>query len=134
MTFDFDRFDYFFSADSADHWLDEALRAVPLPDGFLTRMSTLAETALPEAADGRDHSSPLVSARPGDGGSYRVRSSIHGSRPHYPLFSPPAAALPAPFPRAGHDGPACAPVEWLKGEARFPQPFDSQRSLRPICR
>ena len=27
----------------ADHWLDEALRAVPLPDGFLTRMTRLAE-------------------------------------------------------------------------------------------
>ena len=31
--------------DAVDHWLDEALRAVPLPDGFFARMSTLADSA-----------------------------------------------------------------------------------------
>lgn len=29
--------------DAVDHWIDQALRAVPLPDGFLTRMTRLAE-------------------------------------------------------------------------------------------
>jgi hypothetical protein len=32
-----------------DHWLDEALRNVALPDGFLSRMAKLARR--PEAAD-----------------------------------------------------------------------------------
>jgi hypothetical protein len=29
----------------SDDWLDEALRSVPLPGGFLTRMSVLAQNA-----------------------------------------------------------------------------------------
>jgi hypothetical protein len=28
----------------SDHWIDEALRTVPLPAGFLTRMSLLAQS------------------------------------------------------------------------------------------
>lgn len=35
------------AADLADHWLDEALCTVPLPDGFLSRMTAFAhETSL----------------------------------------------------------------------------------------
>lgn len=41
------------SRDAVDHWLDEALRAVPLPDGFLARLSQLADRP-PEHTDGRD--------------------------------------------------------------------------------
>ena len=36
-------------AEVSDHWIDEALRAVPLPDGFLTRMSRLAQSAQPDS-------------------------------------------------------------------------------------
>jgi hypothetical protein len=35
--------------ESSDHWIDEALRTVPLPAGFLTRMSLLAQSAQPDA-------------------------------------------------------------------------------------
>jgi hypothetical protein len=38
------------AADVSDHWIDEALRAVPLPDGFLTRMSRLAQSSQPDAS------------------------------------------------------------------------------------
>ncbi len=41
------------SPDAVDHWLDEALRAVPLPDGFLARVSQLADRP-PEQSDRRD--------------------------------------------------------------------------------
>ena len=30
-------------ADTVDHWLDDALRAVPLPDGFFARLNRLAD-------------------------------------------------------------------------------------------
>jgi hypothetical protein len=49
MTFDLDRWagDGASSGDgapeAADHWLDDALRAVPLPDGFLGRLAKLAD-------------------------------------------------------------------------------------------
>ena len=33
----------------SDHWIDEALRTVPLPAGFLTRMSLLAQSAQSDA-------------------------------------------------------------------------------------
>jgi len=36
----------------ADHWMDEALRTVPLPDGFLTRMTRLAERPSAPARSG----------------------------------------------------------------------------------
>jgi hypothetical protein len=38
---------------AADHWLDDALRTVPLPDGFLdrVRLFTLASTAGPHSAE-----------------------------------------------------------------------------------
>jgi hypothetical protein len=54
MTFEMDSLDDEVSADAVDHWLDEALRAVPLPDGFLTRMRTLAERAECKAAGARE--------------------------------------------------------------------------------
>lgn len=41
------------SRDAVDHWLDEALRAVPLPDGFMARLSQLAERP-PESSDSMD--------------------------------------------------------------------------------
>jgi hypothetical protein len=31
------------SADAVDHWLDDALRSVPLPDGFFARLNRLAD-------------------------------------------------------------------------------------------
>ena len=34
-----------FAADGADEWVDEALRNVPLPDGFLSRMTLLIPAA-----------------------------------------------------------------------------------------
>jgi len=36
--------------DTPDDWLDEALRTIPLPDGFLTRMSHLAVATPCDAA------------------------------------------------------------------------------------
>jgi len=50
------------SADAVDHWLDDALRAVPVPDGFLARVIRLAD-APPEQADDRDHDGPLAHTR-----------------------------------------------------------------------
>jgi hypothetical protein len=44
-----------------DHWLDEALRAVPLPDGFLTRVRMLASGAdASSVADDRGFSAGRV--------------------------------------------------------------------------
>ena len=68
------------SADVVDHWLDEALRAVPLPDGFFARMCTLADSP-PDLADGRDNSAHLSTHRPLDGASRRTEASPRGSRP-----------------------------------------------------
>lgn len=31
------------SADAVDHWLDDALRSVPLPDGFFARLNRLTD-------------------------------------------------------------------------------------------
>jgi hypothetical protein len=63
MTFEIDNSGDDPSADVADHWLDEALRAVPLPDGFLTRMRTLADSAECEVAGSRAHSGDLMPSR-----------------------------------------------------------------------
>jgi len=62
MTFDLNIWGSEASADVADHWLDDALRAVPLPDGFLARVSRLAD-APTERADDRDHDGPLAPTR-----------------------------------------------------------------------
>jgi hypothetical protein len=35
----------------SDGWLDEALRTVPLPSGFLDRMSVLAHPIFPDRSD-----------------------------------------------------------------------------------
>jgi hypothetical protein len=54
------------SRDAVDHWLDEALRAVPLPDGFIARLSRMADRQLadrpPENSDGRDDAGRRASA------------------------------------------------------------------------
>ena len=73
------------SADVVDHWLDEALRAVPLPDGFFARMCTLADSPPDRAddsrADGRDNSAHPLPQRRTDGTSRRSEASTRGSRP-----------------------------------------------------
>ena len=40
------------AVEMSDHWIDEALRAVPLPEGFLTRMSLLAQSAQSDTPTG----------------------------------------------------------------------------------
>jgi hypothetical protein len=61
MTFDMhtwgdyssaDGFDHGPAGDAIDHWLDDRLRAVPLPDGFFARLRRLADPA-PDVADDR---------------------------------------------------------------------------------
>ena len=64
MTFDLDSLGGYPSADPSDHWLDAALRAVPLPDGFYQRISTLAD--LPARAAGLGESSPFVRPDPAE--------------------------------------------------------------------
>ena len=58
MTFDLYSAGGFPYSDAADPWLDDALRSVPLPDGFLARMSSLAKEPPPskEFADSRSNS------------------------------------------------------------------------------
>jgi hypothetical protein len=68
------------SADAADHWLDDALRAVPLPDGFFARLSRLAD-APPERADDSDHNGRLAPTRGVAGTSRRFESSTRKIRP-----------------------------------------------------
>lgn len=80
MTFDMYRSYDGRSADAADHWLDEALRAVPLPDGFFVRMCTLAD-APPDGADGRDGAAHLPSHRRADGTIRPARASTNFGRP-----------------------------------------------------
>jgi hypothetical protein len=65
---------------AVDHWLDQALRAVPLPDGFFSRMCTLAD-APPDRADGRDGAAYRQSDRRADRTSLPAQSSTRGSRP-----------------------------------------------------
>jgi hypothetical protein len=65
---------------AVDHWLDEALRAVPLPDGFFLRMSTLAD-APPDRADGRDSAAPLPSRRRTEENLWPAQASTHFGRP-----------------------------------------------------
>ncbi len=50
------------STDAVDHWLDDALRAVPLPDGFFARLSRLSDSP-PERADDREHDGRLAPTR-----------------------------------------------------------------------
>jgi hypothetical protein len=58
MTFDLYSAGGFPYSDAADTWLDDALRSVPLPDGFLSRMISLAKEPPPskEFADSRSNS------------------------------------------------------------------------------
>lgn len=55
MTFEMHGWGSELSADGSDrwldHWLDDALRAVPVPDGFLARLSRLADAP----NDGAEH-------------------------------------------------------------------------------
>lgn len=72
MTFDLDRWagDGASSGqgapDVADHWLDDALRAVSLPDGFFGRLAKLADAPLgrSDSYDGeRDRNDRYISTR-----------------------------------------------------------------------
>jgi hypothetical protein len=72
MNFDLERWGSDGAADGhgapevADHWLDDALRSVPLPDGFLGRLAKLAETTpgRGEMRDGeRDRSDRFAATR-----------------------------------------------------------------------
>ncbi len=65
---------------AVDHWLDDALRAVPLPDGFFARMCTLAD-APPDHADGMDGAAHLPPYRRTDGTLLPAQSSMHFGRP-----------------------------------------------------
>lgn len=58
MTFDLYSAGGFPYSEAADPWLDDALRSVPLPDGFLARMISLANEPPPskEFADSRSNS------------------------------------------------------------------------------
>jgi hypothetical protein len=58
MTFDLYSAGGFPYSEAADPWLDDALRSVPLPDGFLARMISLAKEPPPlnEFADSRSNS------------------------------------------------------------------------------
>lgn len=60
--------------DAVDSWLDDALRAVPLPDGFFARLSRLAD-APPEIADERDRNDSLTRTRGLSGTSRRYEAS-----------------------------------------------------------
>jgi hypothetical protein len=58
-----------------DHWLDDALRAVPVPDGFLARLNRLADAPV----DGTEH-------RDDSGERTRERTATRGlstSSAHY---------------------------------------------------
>lgn len=48
--------------DVADHWLDDTLRGVPLPDGFLARLSRLSD-APPARDEDRDHNGRFAPTR-----------------------------------------------------------------------
>ncbi len=50
------------ASDVTDHWLDDALRGVPLPEGFLARLSRLSE-APPARDEDRDHNGRFVPTR-----------------------------------------------------------------------
>ena len=50
------------AADVTDHWLDDALRGVPLPEGFLARLSRLSE-APPARDEDRDHDGRFAPTR-----------------------------------------------------------------------
>jgi hypothetical protein len=80
MTFDMYRTCDDRSEDTVDHWLDEALRAVPLPDGFFARMCTLAD-APPDRADGRDGAAQRPLHRRADATSRPAQASTHVGRP-----------------------------------------------------
>lgn len=77
---DYGSADRFGSADVVDHWLDDALRAVPLPDGFLARVSRLAE-APPERSDDRDDNDRLAPTRGLSSATRRREASRRGIRP-----------------------------------------------------
>jgi hypothetical protein len=68
------------SSDAVDHWLDDALRAVPLPDGFLARLSRLADRP-PEHTGDRDDSDRRAATRGLSDVSRRHEASKRGIRP-----------------------------------------------------
>jgi hypothetical protein len=80
MTFDMYRSGGDPLEDAVDHWLDEALRAVPLPDGFFARMCTLAD-APPDRADGRDGAAQRQPHRGADATLRPAQASTYVGRP-----------------------------------------------------
>jgi hypothetical protein len=70
------------SRDAVDHWLDDALRAVPLPDGFLARVGKLAERP-PECSEGRDDAGRRGSAHASTRGLADVSRRLEAS--HRPI-------------------------------------------------
>jgi hypothetical protein len=50
------------ATDMTDHWLDGALRGVPLPEGFFARLSRLSE-APPARDEDRDHNGRFAPTR-----------------------------------------------------------------------
>jgi len=81
MNFEMNTWGDYSSADAVDHWLDDALRAVPLPDGFFERLSRLSDSP-PERADDRDHDGHLAPNRGVAGTSRRLESSTRKIRPY----------------------------------------------------
>jgi hypothetical protein len=74
MTFDIYSWGSEASFDAMDHWLDDALRAVPLPDGFFARLNRLAEGP-PDRADDKEDSDRPKPTRGLSGSSRRFQSS-----------------------------------------------------------
>jgi hypothetical protein len=87
MTFDLYSAGGFPFTDAADHWLDDALRSVPLPDGFLARMNSLAKESSPSKdfmdgrANGRDHADRFAATR-GLAGTTGRRGASNGKNRH----------------------------------------------------
>jgi hypothetical protein len=83
MSFDLYSASGFPYSDAADHWIDDALRAVSLPDGFLARMNMLANeppvtrAAAETRSGGRDHSDRFLATR-GLAGTTRRREASNG--------------------------------------------------------
>lgn len=64
--------------ETVDHWLDEALRAVPLPDGFFARLHRLADVPV-ERADENDYVGRRRELRGLSGGSRLGDAPLRGA-------------------------------------------------------
>lgn len=74
MTLDFQNSGGDSSLDGLDHWLDAALCAVPLPDGFFTRLRRIAD-ASPHRVDDRDRNGHVAPLRDLAGAARRYEAS-----------------------------------------------------------